>query len=71
MSKENKLTTSKEIAADLGVHRLTISRIARDNKIGSHVGNIRVFSPAEVRRIKKLCMFSKGNPNFKRNRDKV
>lgn len=72
MAKEEiNLTTSLDIAKDLGVHRLTISRIARDNEIGRTIGSTRVFTATEVRKIKKLCKISKGNPNFQKSNKKV
>ena len=69
--EEHNLTTSLDIAKELGVHRLTISRIARDNEIGTMIGPTRVFTQSEAKAIKKLCNISKGNPNFRKSGKKV
>ena len=71
MSKELELSTAIEIAEELGVHRLTISRIARKNSIGRTIGNTRVFTRSDASKIKKLCRISKGNPNFGKNLKKI
>lgn len=71
MSKEIELSTAIEIASELGVHRLTVSRIARQHEIGKTIGNTRVFTRTEVARIKKLCRVSKGNPNFSKKQKTI
>lgn len=64
IAKAERLSTAVEIATELGVHRLTISRIARVNSIGRTFGNTRVFTKNESIRIKKMCRISRGNPCF-------
>jgi hypothetical protein len=71
MSKEIELSTAVQIATELGVHRLTISRIARDHKIGRKIGSTIVFTKSDASKIKKLCRVSKGNPNFGKNLKKI
>ena len=71
MSKEIQLSTAIEIATELGVHRLTISRIARENEIGRTIGNTRVFTRTDAAKIKKLCRVSKGNPNFSKKQKSI
>jgi|688.fasta_scaffold52977_10 hypothetical protein len=67
----SQLTTAVEIASELGVHRLTISRIARTKKIGRLIGSTKVFTKSEALQIKKICKVSKGNPNFGKKMKKL
>lgn len=60
----DQLATAVIIAEELGVHKATINRIARDNAIGHFLGNQRIFSAKEVAKIKRICKVEKGNPNF-------
>jgi DNA-directed RNA polymerase specialized sigma54-like protein len=61
--------TAQEIAAELGVHKTTINRIAQNHKLGTPYGatRMRVFSDGEAARIAEICRFERGNPNFKKN----
>jgi hypothetical protein len=64
--KDSPLRTAREVAITLGVHKSTVNRIAADQDIGVFVGFLRIFSPADIRKIKKICKFERGNPNFRK-----
>ena len=61
-----ELTTVRDVAAELGVHKATINRIAKDYEIGKIVGNLRLLTKAEAKKLKGICRLAKGNPNFGR-----
>lgn len=61
-----ELTTVRDVAADLGVHKATINRIAKEYSLGKIVGNLRILTKAEAQKLKGICKVAKGNPNFGR-----
>lgn len=67
-SKLNKKTTAPQSASDiakqLGVHKTTVNRIAAKQKIGVLVGQQRIFTTKDAKKIERFCRFSVGNPNF-------
>ena len=63
--KSNVYRSASDIAAQLGVHRTTVNRIAAKQKIGRTVGQQRIFSKKDAEKIERFCRFAVGNPNFK------
>lgn len=68
MQDLSQFKSASDIAVELGVHKATINRIAKDNAIGTPFGatRMRFFSKSEVTQIRRLCHLHKGNPNFSR-----
>jgi DNA-directed RNA polymerase specialized sigma54-like protein len=66
MQDLSKFKSANDIAVELGVHKATINRIAKDHELGTKFGatEMRVFTKAEVQQIHRLCHLKKGNPNF-------
>jgi len=53
-----------KVAESIGVHKSTVNRIADRHDIGTWVGYQRIFTIRDEQKIKRLCKFSRGNPNF-------
>jgi len=66
MQDLSQFKSAYDVAVELGVHKATINRIAKENEIGTPFGptKIRLFTKSEVKRIHQLCHVQKGNPNF-------
>jgi len=65
-----ELATAADLAVDLGVHKTTIHRIAKEHALGTFIGNQRVFTRQEAASIRKHCHMTPGNPQFSKSRKK-
>lgn len=61
-----KYRTAQQIAESFGVNKATINRIAKTNDIGTPIGatKTRFFTKSDIAKLKQICRFRKGNPNF-------
>jgi len=62
----SKFYSIADVAALLSVHRSTIIRTAQRLAIGTRVGRTIIFSPPELRMLRKNGVFAVGNPNFRK-----
>jgi hypothetical protein len=58
------MKTSREVCEALGCDKGTVSRAARKLGVGKMVGTSKVFTLAEVAKLKKEIRAKPGNPSF-------
>lgn len=59
-----KLFTSRDAAERLGCTKMTVSRLARSLRVGTTIGQARVFTAAEIATLAQHVRKAPGNPNF-------
>ena len=63
------MLTSAQLAARIGCSRDTISRIAREQKIGTKIGRDWLFSEADAAKLAALVRPGPGSPVFTEGND--
>jgi hypothetical protein len=59
-----KLLTSADVAERCGCIPDTVTRVAKANGVGTVVGRVRIYSEADVRRLRELIQDGPGCPLF-------
>lgn len=57
-----QIFTAADAAKLIGCHVATVSRAAKKHGVGSKLGPIRVFSKADLEKLKRVAHAGKGNP---------
>lgn len=56
--------TTAQVAEQIGCDKTTVSRKANKLKVGRMIGNVKVFTSAEWKKLKAAINDTPGNPDF-------